>query len=501
MLANKPIEVSAAVVIHENKVLMAKRTEGYLNNLLEFPGGKLEKNESPQDAAKRELKEELNIDIEPKNIILTLEHSYPDKSVKLHFVRCFLSKETNKNLEIISKCNNANWFYPKEINTELLCPADAKAYKEINWDKLFVQNETSNNTNEHPLILVINPGSRTTKIAIFRELELINEKEITHTPEELAPFKQSYQQLDYRYNAIIKALNQLGYQESDFNAIIGRGGTLKPVESGVYAVNKSLIDDIKNGGAMDHASLLGGLISDKIAKKINVPAFIADPVSVDEFDDVARISGTPLIPRRSLVHALNMKAVAEEVAEADEKNIEEVNYIIAHLGGGFSISPMRKGKLIDVNDSNEGGPMTPERCGTIPLVGTLKLCFSGKYDYSTLFKTLIGKGGLYAYLGTADCREIERMIDSGNEKAKLCLDAMSYQISKEIGGAAAALKGQVDKIILTGGVAFCKLVVDYITDHVSFIAPVISKPGQNEMKALARHAYRALKNPSIVKIY
>ncbi|MDD3001982.1 MAG: butyrate kinase [Candidatus Riflebacteria bacterium] len=354
---------------------------------------------------------------------------------------------------------------------------------------------------ESPLILVINPGSTTTKIAIFEGTEMLKELELTHTASDLAKFKASLEQLDYRFEAVSKAITDMGYKESDLKAAIGRGGPIKPLESGVYHVGDALLKDLISGHATDHASLLGGLIAYKIAQKNNIPAYIADPISVDEFEDVARISGCPELPRISLVHALNIKAVAEEVALEEGKKLNEVNYIVAHLGGGFSICPLKKGRLIDANNANDAGPMSPERCGTVPLQGLLKMCFSGQYDYPTLRKKLIGRGGLVGHVGTADCREITKMIEAGDKHAKLCLEAMAYQIAKEIGAMAAVLKGEVDKIILTGGVAHNKIVMDYIKERVSFIAPIKVRPGQNEMKALAIHAVKALKCSEIIKEY
>lgn len=354
---------------------------------------------------------------------------------------------------------------------------------------------------ESPLILVINPGSTTTKIAIFEGTEMLKELELTHTASDLSKFKASLEQLDYRFEAVSKAITDMGYKESDLKAAIGRGGPIKPLESGVYHVGDALLKDLISGHATDHASLLGGLIAYKIAQKNNIPAYIADPISVDEFEDVARISGCPELPRISLVHALNIKAVAEEVALEEGKKLNEVNYIVAHLGGGFSICPMKKGRLIDANNANDAGPMSPERCGTVPLQGLLKMCFSGQYDYPTLRKKLIGRGGLVGHVGTADCREITKMIEAGDKHAKLCLEAMAYQIAKEIGAMAAVLKGEVDKIILTGGVAHNKIVMDYIKERVSFIAPIKVRPGQNEMKALAIHAVKALKCSEIIKEY
>jgi butyrate kinase len=350
-------------------------------------------------------------------------------------------------------------------------------------------------------ILVINPGSTSTKIALFNGLEQQQELEISHPAEELANFKSNLEQLDYRFKTVENAMQSWNISPADLDAAIGRGGPLKPLEGGVYKVGESLINDLQSGKLVDHASILGGLIACRIAEKAGIPAYIADPVSVDEFEEIARISGHPELPRISLSHALNIKAVVAQVAAENGKKPDEVNYVVAHLGGGFSIAAHCKGRQIDVNNANDAGPFSPERCGTLPLAGLMKMCFSGKYDLKSLKKTLIGKSGLIGHLGTPDCREISKRIEAGDEKAKLVLEAMAYQIAKEIGAMSTVMKGKVDAIVLTGGVANNKYVVSWVKERVEFIAPVVVKPGQNELKALAAHAVNALTNPQIVKKY
>lgn len=351
------------------------------------------------------------------------------------------------------------------------------------------------------LILVINPGSTSTKIALFNGLDLLKEVDITHQADDLAGFASNLEQLDFRFAAVEKALTEWNCQPTELKAVIGRGGPLKPLSGGVYHVGASLMQDLQSGKLVDHASILGGLIACRVAESAGIPAYIADPVSVDEFEEIARISGWPELPRISLSHSLNIKAVVAEVAAESGRKPEEMNYIVAHLGGGFSIAAHQKGRQIDVNNANDAGPFSPERCGTLPLTGLLKLACSGKYTFGELKKKLIGKGGLVAYLGTSDCREVARRIDAGDEKARLILEAMAYQIAKEIGAMATVMKGRVDAIILTGGVAHNPKVVPWIKERVEFIAPVIVKPGQNELKALAAHACRALADASIVKEY
>jgi len=350
-------------------------------------------------------------------------------------------------------------------------------------------------------ILVINPGSTSTKIALFEDENKISDRELYHSPQELSRFKSNLDQLDFRQEAVCNALVEWGIPLADLDAIIGRGGPLKPMESGVYKVGEHLLNDLRSGKLVDHASILGGLLAYKLASDVEIPAFIADPVSVDEFDDLARISGHPELPRVSLSHALNIKAVVAQACRESKKNADKTNFIVAHLGGGISIAAHRQGKLIDVNNANDAGPFSPERAGTLPLEGLLKMCFNGKYQLKELKKMLIGKGGLIAHLGTSDIREIDIKIDAGNSRASLVLEAMAYQIAKEIGAMATVLKGKVDGIILTGGVAHNKRTVHWITERVSFIGPVIVIPGQNEMKALADHAMAALKHPETVKEY
>jgi len=325
--------------------------------------------------------------------------------------------------------------------------------------------------------------------------------EITHSAEDLAKFKNNLEQIDFRTAAVSEAMKAWNIDPAELSAVIGRGGPLKPLAGGIYRVGEALMRDLKSGKLVDHASILGGIISYLLAKPLGIPAFIADPVSVDEFDDIARISGLPELPRISLSHALNIKAVVREAAKEAGKKPEEMNYIVAHIGGGISVAAHKKGRQVDVNNANDAGPFSPERVGTLPLGGLLKLCFSGKYKFEELKKKLIGKGGLMAHLGTSDIREIQKRIDGGDKQAELVLEAMAYQISKEIGAMATVMCGKVDGIILTGGGAFSPKLSGWIKERVSFIAPVILKPGQNEMKALAEHAFNALRNPEVVKDY
>ncbi|BEP28189.1 butyrate kinase [Helicovermis profundi] len=350
-------------------------------------------------------------------------------------------------------------------------------------------------------VLVINPGSTSTKVALFKNNENIIQENLSHSSEELAKYDRIADQFTYRKDIIVKWLNDNGYKVEELIAVVGRGGLLSPIPSGVYTVTDKMIEDLQVGVQGEHASNLGGLIARSIADTVNISSYIVDPVSVDEFDDIARVSGMPEIKRKSLLHALNVKAIAYSVANDMKKDVEDLNLVIAHLGGGISVVPLRKGKMVDANNANEMGPFSPERVGGLPVGDIAKMCFSGKYTFKELKQKLRGKGGLVAYLGTNDAREVLKMIENGDKNAKLIFEAMAYQIAKEIGSMATVINGKVDAVVLTGGVAYSKYLTDYITDMVGFIAPVIVKPGEDEMKALNEGVLRIINNVDIVKIY
>ncbi len=350
-------------------------------------------------------------------------------------------------------------------------------------------------------VLVINPGSTSTKVALFKGAENIVQKNLSHSTEELDKFEKITDQFEYRKDMIIEWMTAEGYASDQLKAVVGRGGLLKPMPSGAYEVTQPMIEDLKIGVQGDHASNLGGIIAKSVADQAGVKAYIVDPVAVDEFEDVARISGMPEIERRSLVHALNVRAIAHRVAKEKACHIEDLNLVVAHLGGGISVVPMLKGKMIDANNANEMGPFSPERVGGLPTGDLAKLCYSGEYTFKELKTKMRGKGGLVAYLGTNDAREVLKMIENGDDKAKLVFDAMAYQISKEIGAMATVLKGQVDAIVLTGGVAYSKYLTDYIEGQVGFIAPVIVKPGEDEMLALNEGVMRVESGEEPAKIY
>lgn len=350
-------------------------------------------------------------------------------------------------------------------------------------------------------ILVINPGSTSTKIAIFnQEGKEIFMETISHTTEELSKFKSLSEQSPVRKRIILDTLKKKNIDTNLIKAIIGRGGILKPLAAGTYKINDKLIDDLKNS-PVEHASNLGGIIAYEIAEEIDVPAYIADPVSVDEFTDIARISGLKGIERKSLLHTLNIRANAFRYAKEQGKKFEELNLIVAHLGGGISIAPIEKGKIIDVNNANDGGPFSPERTGSLPNAALIHLCYSGKYSEKELVRLITHKGGFISYLGTNDLREVIRRIEGGDEYAQLIFKAICYQISKEIGAMATVLKGKVEAIILTGGLSFNENLVNNMKDRVGWIAPLVVYPGEEEMKALAQAVIRVIDGVEKVKTY
>lgn len=352
-------------------------------------------------------------------------------------------------------------------------------------------------------ILVINPGSTSTKIAIYYESKIIFLKNIKHSATELSEFEHITDQYGFRKNVIFNELEIKNIDLNSINAVIGRGGLIKPVKSGVIEVNETLINDLKNSPLGEHASNLGGLIAHDIANSIQgARAFIADPVVVDEFEDVARISGHPLFERKSIFHALNQKAVGRLHAKETGTIYEESNLIIVHLGGGITVGAHKRGRVIDVNNGLDAeGPMTPERSGTLPVGDVVNLCFSGEYSHQEIKNMLKGKGGLVAYLGTNSAIEVEDRISNGDKYAELIYEAMAYQVSKHIGSMIAVLKGQVDAILISGGIAFSKWFIDKIIDRVSSIAPVHVYPGEDEMAALATNAEMVLKGEAEVIKY
>ena len=352
-------------------------------------------------------------------------------------------------------------------------------------------------------ILTINPGSTSTKIAVFENEEKVFLKNIKHSNEDLAPFNSIAEQYNFRMETILNELKDAEQDVKTIDCIVGRGGLVKPIPSGIYEVNDAMKRDLKASPLGEHASNLGGLIADSIAKSLeNVKAYIANPVVVDEMDDIARFAGHPNFERISIFHALNQKAIAEKYAREIGKSYEELNLIVVHLGGGISVGAHLKGNVVDVNNALDGeGPFSPERSGTLPAGQLVNICFSGKYEKTEIKKMLKGEGGFVAYLGTNDAYEVEMRAKAGDEKALAVSNAMAYQVAKEIGANAAVLKGNVDAILLTGGIAYNKQFCSFIEEMVSFIADIKVYPGEDEMSALALNGLMVLQGDINAKIY
>ncbi|PRS05380.1 butyrate kinase [Bacillus velezensis] len=351
-------------------------------------------------------------------------------------------------------------------------------------------------------ILTINPGSTSTKIGVFHNERSIFEKTLRHDIEELHQFDHIIDQYEFRKKHILESLHEQGINISKFDAVCARGGLLRPIEGGTYEVNDDMIEDLKSGYAGQHASNLGGIIAREIADGLNIPSYIVDPVVVDEMSELAKISGMPEIERKSIFHALNQKAVARKAADSLGKRYENMKMIITHLGGGITIGVHDRGRVVDVNNGLHGeGPFSPERAGTVPAGDLVDLCFSGEYTKEEMMKKLVGTGGLSGYLGTNDAVKVEQMIQEGDEKARLIFDAMAYQVAKEIGAASAVLKGEVEAIVLTGGLAYGKSFVSSIRSYIDWISDVLVYPGENELQSLAQGALRVLQGEEQSKQY
>lgn len=351
-------------------------------------------------------------------------------------------------------------------------------------------------------LLIINPGSTSTKIGIYEEENEVIEETLRHSSEELLKYKSVYEQLSFRKKVILDVLKNKNYDILTLDAIVGRGGMLKPIEGGTYEVNNEMIKDLKKGIQGNHASNLGGILAKEIASEINKKAFIVDPVVVDELEEVARLSGVPELQRKSKFHALNQKAVAKKFAKETNKAYENINIIVVHMGGGVSVGAHKNGKVVDVNNALDGdGPFSPERAGSVPSGDLIKLCFSKKYTEDEIYKKIVGKGGCISYLNTNDFRDVTKLAKSGNHKGKLVFDGFVYQVSKCIGEMSTVLNGKVDRIILTGGIAYGEEVVDCIKEKVQWIAPITVYPGEDELLALAQGTIRVLNGEEEAKDY
>ena len=351
-------------------------------------------------------------------------------------------------------------------------------------------------------LLIINPGSTSTKIGVYEGEKEILEETLRHSAEEILKYDTIFDQLDFRKEVILKVLKEKGIDINELDAVVGRGGMLKPIEGGTYEVNEAMVEDLKVGVQGPHASNLGGILSNEIAKEIGKRAFIVDPVVVDEMEEVARLSGVPELPRKSKFHALNQKAVAKRYAKEHNTSYEDVNLIVVHMGGGVSVGAHRKGRVIDVNNALDGdGPFSPERAGGVPSGELLEMCFSGKYSKEEVYKKLVGKGGFVAYANTNDARDLIKLSQEGDEKGSLIFDAFIYQIAKEIGSMAVVLDGEVNAIVLTGGIAYSDYVTNAINKKVKWIAPMVVYGGEDELLALAQGAIRVLDGVEEAKIY
>lgn len=351
-------------------------------------------------------------------------------------------------------------------------------------------------------ILTINPGSTSTKIAVFDNDQEVFEKTLRHSSDEIGQFKNISDQFNFRKDVIESELTLANIDLKSLDCIVGRGGLLKPIKGGTYSVTESMLEDLRVGVSGQHASNLGGIIANEFSKELNIPAFIVDPVVVDEMMPVARVSGLADIERRSIFHALNQKAIARRYADEIGKKYSDLNLIVAHMGGGVSIGAHEKGCVVDVANALDGeGPFSPERSGSIPIGSLVDMCYSGKYTIYDMKKKITGKGGLVSYLDTNDVRDVEAMVENGDEKAITVYKAMAYQIAKDIGAGATVLAGKVDAILLTGGIAYSKKFTDLITERVNFIANVKVYPGEDEMIALALGGLRVMRGEEVAQNY
>jgi len=352
-------------------------------------------------------------------------------------------------------------------------------------------------------ILAINPGSTSTKIAVYEGTTPMFIQTIRHTTEELEPFDVVTKQFSFRKKIIIEQVENADIDINTLSVIMGRGGLLKPVESGIIAVNEKMRHDLEFCVYGEHASNLGGLIAWDIAQSIpNAKAYITNPVVVDELDNLARLSGHPLLPRRSIFHALNQKAVARQHAKSIMRPYEDLNLIVVHLGGGITVGAHKKGRVVDVNQGLDGdGPYSPERTGTLPVGDLVRLCYSGNYTEKQVLKMIKGEGGLVAYLGTNSAYEVEQRAEKGDEYAKYIYDGMAYQVAKEVGSMAAVLHGEIDGILITGGIAHDKYFVNQVISYIHRFAPVHVYPGEDEMKALAINGLRVSSGEATAKEY
>lgn len=350
-------------------------------------------------------------------------------------------------------------------------------------------------------ILVINPGGTSTKIAVFNNREELLSKNISHTQDDLKQYKRVFDQFKYRKKLIMDFLEENGVELNSIDGVVGRGGLMKPIPGGVYEVNQAMIRDLENQINGEHASNLGSVIAKSIGDEIGVRSFVVDPVSVDEFEDVSRITGISDLEKASWLHALNHKAVCREVSSKLGGKYEDYNFIVAHLGSGISVVAHRKARMIDGSGGRTDGPFSPERSGGLLAYPLIELCYSGRYTREEMVNKVSNIGGMYDYLGTKDMIEIENRALGGDEKAKLILDAFVYQVAKEIAMYGASLNGEVDRIIFTGGIAYSEYVVKEVSKKIRYLGEIEVIPGEMEMEALSLGAIRVLSGEEEVKVY
>lgn len=351
-------------------------------------------------------------------------------------------------------------------------------------------------------ILAINPGSTSTKVGLFRDGEAEYTASVSHKPEELARYDSVMAQLPLRLEKVEEFLQAHQVAVGDLDAVVGRGGMLRPVESGTYVVDEYMLADLNSCRYGQHSSNLGAVIAARLAQPAGIPAYVVDPPVVDELADICRIAGLPFLPRRTSFHALNQKAVAKRFARENGLDYRRLRLIVVHLGGGISVGCHVDGRVIDVNNAIRGeGPFTPERAGALPAEDVVDLCFSGRYKKEDILRLLAGRGGLVAHLGTNDAREVERRISEGDKQAKLVYDAMLLQIARAVGAAAATLRGKVDRIIITGGIAHSHYVVEHLQQYIAFLGPITVMPGEDELQALAEGAWRVLSGQEQALVY
>ncbi|WP_300714460.1 butyrate kinase [uncultured Acetatifactor sp.] len=350
--------------------------------------------------------------------------------------------------------------------------------------------------------LIINPGSTSTKIGVFEDETLLFEETLRHSTEEIGQFANIVDQKDFRKKIITDLLEAKEFDIKSLNVVVGRGGMLKPIPGGTYAVTEELLEDLKKGVQGQHASNLGGILAKEIGDSIGAPSYIVDPVVVDELMPIARYSGVPELPRVSIFHALNQKAVAKRYAKEIGKPYESLRLIVVHMGGGVSVGAHENGKVVDVFNALDGdGAFSPERAGGVPNGALIKMCFSGKYTEKEVYAKMVGKGGFNAYLGTNDMREVTKLADGGDEKAVMAKQAFLLQVAKDIGSMACVLNGKVDQIIVTGGIAYGADVVAALKERAEWIAPFTVYPGEDELLALAQGALRVLNGEEESKSY